>query len=114
MYVNGDVHYVHGTEPAYDIEVWLKVSHGWRSAGLGFITPQDRQRGFTAMPMQGELEARPPFAALDGPLPEAGEVMIGWRWKTSDGQVDMQTDRQSFDSTPEINPDLYRTGPPRS
>lgn len=100
LYVNGVVNYLHGTDPAEEIEVWIRgepregATWGLYFAQVGFMVPVDRQREFMASPATDQQQDRLPFLDfLDGNLGGATSwSMVTWR--RPDGTLDYRAEQQ--------------------
>ncbi len=106
LYVEGAIAYVHGTDPAEQIEAWIRgqpregaawgLYHGW----IGFMSAADRELPFRALPATAAEQDQLPFLDfLEGDLGQA-ELWTLLTWRRPDGTVDHRADRQHLDGTP--------------
>jgi hypothetical protein len=104
--VLGSVRYVHGSEPAYDIEVWVKVRTGSFGKSLGTIlTPSVAEARFALGDIPDEMFKRWPFPeARKLPLLEGSEFWAGVTWRSTDGTKMQRRYKQFEDGTRVENP----------
>jgi hypothetical protein len=112
LYIEGSVVYEHGTDPAEEIEIWVRgepregATWGLYRGWIGFMSPPDRQLPFRAGPASAQEQARLPFLDfLEGDLPP-GERWVVVTWRRPDGTVDHYADRQHLDGVPPGRLDL--------
>ncbi len=84
-FVVGEVVWSHGTSPAYEIEVWVKLADGRLLLGRPrYMAPADRRLEFVA----GEAAAsnfKCPFPTFSSTKPPLGEYWLGVTWRGADG-----------------------------
>jgi hypothetical protein len=114
LYVEGSIAYVHGTDPAEQIEVWLRgqprPGAGWGlyRAWIGFMSASDRELPLRAVPASAVDQDRLPYADfLDGDVGHA-EMWVLLTWRRPDGTLDHRADRQHLDGTPPGELELKR------
>src|SRR5712691_11895618 len=63
--IAGTVAYMHGSEPAYEVLVWIRArsapNAGLYTARIGFMNGADRELPFTASPASAQEQERCPF-----------------------------------------------------
>jgi hypothetical protein len=116
--IMGNVNYVAGREPAYDIEVW---GRGWASFSGGkiaaILAPPGRY-SFTIStdealgPLSAEALARWPFPDVQQ-LPDLAEneSWVGVTWKTHDGYWGHQLNHLPAGKPREYHPPVLEPGP---
>jgi hypothetical protein len=84
-FVVGELTWSHGTSPAYEIEVWVKLADGRLLLGRPrYMAPSDRRVEFVA----GEAAASnstSPFPTFSSTDPPSGEYWLGLTWRAADG-----------------------------
>jgi hypothetical protein len=116
LFVDGAVQYVHGTEPAEEVEAWIRTAPtegaawGLHYAPVGFMVPSDRRRDFQTTAATVQDQDRLPFLDfLDGYLGGA----VSWSlvtWRRPDGTLDYRAEQQ-FTGKPPRPLELQRRRP---
>ena len=106
-YMGGEAIYVQGSEPAYEVEVWVRghsrpgETWGLRHATVEFLAAGTKQN-FSALPASATEQEACPFRNLvttDEPPTEL--CVVGWTWKQLNGTVHRQ---QPLEQRPAILP----------
>lgn len=114
LYINGSVHYVHGTDPAEDVEVWIRAAPaedaawGLHYASVGLMVPGDRRRDFmTTLATALEQDRLPFLDFLDGDLGGAFSCSLV-TWRRPDGMLDYQAEQHFSEDKPPRAVELKR------
>jgi hypothetical protein len=85
--VSGQVRYIAGTEPAYDVEVWIKTrTQSFGTAATSILTPSAPNFTFVLDGIPDEMFKRWPFPeAHKAPVLEGKELWAGVTWRSADG-----------------------------
>lgn len=98
LYIEGIVSYVHGSEPAYKVRVWIRgqsrpgATWGLYLARVGFINAADRQLPFKALQATAQEQSESPFPEFMNTTIGPREFLIGMTWE----RLDKVTEKQSF------------------
>jgi hypothetical protein len=98
LYTDGVVAYVHGSEPAYKIRVWIRghsrpgAAWGLYLGRIGFMIAADREMPFKAVTATAQEQTECPFPEfLDAKIePAVNEFMVGLTWERLHGTVERQ------------------------
>jgi len=105
---SGEVRYIHGSEPAYDIEVWIKTrtqSFGGRAGTI--LTPSTASWKFMLDGIPDEMFNRWPIPeAHKAPVLEKRELWAGVTWRSPDGTRGSRRYKQLADLTRDENPEV--------
>lgn len=99
VFLEVSLHYISGTEPATDIQVWVRRQPGDEGGwGLfvwwvGYIAPGERFSNRMTSASAQEQE-RLPFLDFLTEQPTANELFVGLVWKRPDGEVSQLAQRQ--------------------
>jgi len=103
LYVEGNVQYLHGTDPAEEVEVWIRTeptegaTWGLHHTEVGFMVPGDQRREFMTTPATAQDQDRLPFLDfLDGDLGDAATWSLV-KWRRPDGTLDYRAEQQFSD-----------------
>jgi hypothetical protein len=103
LFIEGDVAYVHGSEPAYDIAIWIRgpsrpgASWGLYWSSIGFMTAADHQLRFMAGPAEANEQADCPFPEFLEQLElQARDYFVGVTWRRLDDVVEKQSFMQTL------------------
>jgi len=106
--ISGQVRYIAGAEPAYDVEVWIKTrtqSFGQRLNSI--LTPSVPSSIFFLNGIPDEMFKRWPFPeAHKAPVLQGNELWAGVTWRSADGTRGSRRYKQLEDRTRDENPDL--------
>ena len=115
LYTAGMVKYVHGSEPAYGVEIWLRgtpaAGEGWglRTCPVAELMTAGQTVSFTGYPASAAAQSALPFDGfLDGPEPSAGHVLVGLLWKRSDGNIDKLVELRPVAGPQPTDVDLFK------
>jgi hypothetical protein len=104
-YIKGGIAYVHGSEPAYQIRIWIRgpskpgvAGWGLYTSSLPFIGAADRELSYTAIPAEPDqqqvAEAQfPDFFRANVP---PREYWIGLTWERLDRSTDKLAEKQTL------------------
>lgn len=111
--VNGHVRYVHGSEPAYDVEIWVKTRTKSFGRRLGTIlTPSVPDFAFSIDGISDEMFKRWPFPeANKAPVLVGNEFWAGVTWRSPDGTPGSRRYKQLDDDTRDENPEVMEPFP---
>ena len=102
LYINGTVAYVYGSEPAYEIRIWIrgasKPGAGWglHTTRIGFMSAGDRELPFQALPASAQEQEQLPFPEFLGAELGPQEYCVGLTWERLDGTSDRIAEKQSL------------------
>jgi len=116
LYTAGVVRYIHGSEPAYSVQVWLRgtpaegETWGLRTCPVAELMTSGQSVSFTAYPANAIEQGHLPFDGfLDGPAPPAGHLLVGLTWKRSDGATDKLVEVRPVSGPQSTDVDLFKT-----
>lgn len=102
LFIEGTVSYVHGSEPAYEIRVWIRgrsrpgAAWGLFTTRIGFMTASDRELPFIAGAASAQEQTQCPFPEfLDAEL-GGGDYLVGLIWQRLDGSTDQLAETQTL------------------
>lgn len=101
-FIEGTVAYVHGSEPAYEILIWIRghsqpeASWGLYTARIGFMSGGDRELPFTASPASAQEQEQCPFPEFFQDTLAEREYRVGLTWERLDGSTDKLAEKQSL------------------
>jgi hypothetical protein len=82
--VVGHLVWSHGSSPAYEIEVWVKLADGRLLLGRPrYMAPGDRRLDFVAG-QKAAANASCPFPSFSNATPPRGEYWLGVTWRAAD------------------------------
>jgi hypothetical protein len=103
LFIEGEVAYVHGSEPAYDITIWIRgpsrPGAGWGlyKGVIGFMTGADHQIRFMAAPATANEQAGCPFPEfLEDLQLQARDYFVGTTWRRLDETIEKQSFMQTL------------------
>ena len=102
LYVEGSVAYVHGSEPAYEIRIWIRGGSeegaGWGlyTTRIGFMTAADRELPFRASPASAQEQDQNPFPEFLNEELGPRQYSVGLTWQRLDGSTDQLAEKQSL------------------
>jgi hypothetical protein len=119
--IAGNINYVAGSEPAYNIEVWGRSDAGYSGGKVpavltphgrfSFVIPQEQSLG----PLDAETSQRWPFADVSElPALATGESWVGVTWSTHDGFRGRQLYHQRPGEPRDYQPPYLGVGEPQS
>jgi hypothetical protein len=100
--IDGSVAFVHGSEPAYEIHIWVwgtlqpEASWGLYTTRIGFMSGSDRELPFRAMPTSALEQDECPFPEFFDETPSATTYLIGLTWERLDGSTDKFVEVQNL------------------
>ena len=97
-YTEASLVWAHGLGPAYDIEVWVRRSNGYRVARRDFMTPGDQQIDLLVVPALEAEVARLPFPHFRDQLGDH-TLWVGALWHGPDGSRDGLSEKYIFPET---------------
>jgi hypothetical protein len=85
--VSGQVRYINGSEPAYDVEIWVKTrTQSFGGSAGTILTPSAPTHTFALSGIPDELFKRWPFPeAHKAPVLQGDELWAGVTWRSADG-----------------------------
>jgi len=111
--ISGTVRYVHGSEPAYDVEIWIKTrtqSFGTRVDRI--LTPSVPTYTFVLNAISDEMFKQWPFPeAHKAPVLQGKELWAGVTWRASDGTFLQRRYKQLEDGTRDEHPEAMEPYP---
>ena len=109
----GQVRYIHGSEPAYDAEVWIKTRTQSFGGRLGAVlTPTAPDRAFSFEGIPGEMFKRWPFPeAHKAPVLQGDEFWAGVTWRSPDGSPGSRRYKQLEDGIRDEHPEVMEPFP---
>jgi len=84
LYVPVTVKWLHGTDPAYEVEIWIRRNEGYRHAWIEDIAPRDDVRSI-AIPATKDEMANCPFPGFEKEVPDVKWEWVGMCWFGPDG-----------------------------
>jgi hypothetical protein len=102
LYISGSVAYVHGSEPADEIHLWIRgpsrPGAGWglHTARIGFMSASDRELPFTAIPASAQQQEQNPFPTFLDEEPGRYDFWVGLIWQRLDGSTDRLSEKQTL------------------
>jgi len=109
----GQVRYIHGSEPAYDAEVWIKTRTQSFGGRMGVIlTPSEPARQFEFDGIPDDMFKRWPFPeAHKAPVLDGDEFWAGLTWRSPDGTPGTRRYKQLRDGTRDEHPEVMEPFP---
>lgn len=107
LYIEGKVAYVHGSEPAYEIQIWIRgrpakgAAWGLHTSRIGFMTAADREVLFMASPATAEEQEKSPFPEFLEEETAGLDFWVGLTWQRMDGMTDKLSEKQTLNPPPE-------------
>jgi len=104
--VSGHVRYINGSEPAYDIEIWIKTRTQSFGAAVGTVlTPSAPTYAFALSGISDEMFKRWPFPdAHKAPVLQGDELWAGVTWRSPDGTKGQRRYKRLENGTRDENP----------
>ncbi len=103
LYIEGIVTYAHGSEPAYDVGIWIRgqsqpgATWGLHTARLALVTTGVGQLTFLAIPATAMQQTESPFQEfLEAELGGPRDYWIGLTWTRLDGSTDKVSEKQTL------------------
>jgi hypothetical protein len=102
LYIEGTVSYVHGSEPAYEIRIWIRgpsrpgAAWGLFTTRIGFMTASDRELPFMAAAASAQEQAACPFPEFLNAEIAMREYLVGLTWERLDGSTDRLAEKQTL------------------
>jgi hypothetical protein len=108
---SGFVDYIGGSEPAHDVELWIKATGGFFGARCPNLLPAKSRYTFVLeQHISDEVFARQPFPEFTkAPGLQTGEFFAGVTWKSLDDTPGRYRYRQRTDGTRDENPEVMVT-----
>jgi hypothetical protein len=108
---SGYVDYVGGSEPAHDVEIWIKARTGfWGIRCPNLLPAKPRHTFVLEAVIPDDMFSRQPFPEFTkAPGLLEGEFFAGVTWKSLDGTPGRYRYRQRTDGTRDENPEVMVT-----